>query len=53
MASKEQIKKVILAVAGNPESGVVVEYADKWAEAIAELDAPAKEVRVLKPGETR
>lgn len=38
MASKADIKKVILAVAGNPESGVIAEYADKWAEAIASLD---------------
>ena len=38
MAKKEEIKKVILAVAGNPESGVIAEYADKWAIAIASLD---------------
>lgn len=38
MANREEIKKVILDVAGNPESGVVVQFADKWAEAIASLD---------------
>lgn len=38
MASKEQIKKVILAVAGDPESGVVFDFADRWAEAIVSLD---------------
>lgn len=42
MATKDEIKKVILAVAGNPESGVVKEYADAWAEAIVNIDAPAK-----------
>lgn len=38
MASMIEIKKVILDVAGNPESGVVVQYAEKWAIAIASLD---------------
>ena len=38
MATKDQIKKVILDVAGNPESGVVAEYAEKWAIAIASID---------------
>jgi hypothetical protein len=37
MASIEEIKKVILDVAGNPESGVVAEYAELWAVAIASL----------------
>lgn len=37
MANKDEIKKVILDVAGNPESGVVRDYADKWAVAIASL----------------
>ena len=39
MANKEQIKKVILDVAGNPDSGIVRDYADRWAEAIASLDS--------------
>lgn len=38
MATFEQIRKVILEVAGNPESGIVAEYASKWAEAIVSLD---------------
>lgn len=38
MATKETIKATILSIAGNPESGVVKDYADKWAEAIASLD---------------
>lgn len=56
MATKEQIKKTILEVAGNPESGVVVEFADKWADAIVAIDNPVKEikeVRVAKPEEVR
>ena len=39
MASVEQIKKTILDVAGNPESGVVAQYAQAWAIAIASLDS--------------
>lgn len=39
MASKDEIKKVILDVAGNPEVGVIAEYAEKWAIAIASLDS--------------
>lgn len=35
--NKADVKKVILEVAGNPDSGVVVQYADKWAEAIVGL----------------
>lgn len=40
MANRDQIKKVILDVAGNPESGIVVQLAEKWADAIASLDTP-------------
>lgn len=39
MATVEQIRKVILDVAGNPEVGVIAEYAEKWAQAIASLDS--------------
>lgn len=60
MATKEQIKKAILEVAGNPESGVIVALADKWADAIVKLDEPevaakepVKETRVTKPTEIR
>jgi hypothetical protein len=38
MAKMEEIKKVILDLAGNPETGVVAEYAERWAIAIASLD---------------
>lgn len=40
MAKFEDIKAVILDVAGNPTSGVVAEFADKWAAAIVSLDSP-------------
>ena len=40
MASRDEIKKTILSVAGNPESGVVKQYADSWADAIVALDTP-------------
>jgi hypothetical protein len=66
MATKDEIKKVILDMAGNPESGIVKEYADVWAEAIVKIDAPAeapeverevvepiKETRVLGVAEKR
>jgi hypothetical protein len=66
MADKNEIKKVILKVAGNPESGVVAQFADAWAEAIVALDAPVpapevkredeepvKETRVLNVAEKR
>ncbi len=55
MATKEQIKKTILEVAGNPESGVVAEFAEAWANAIVAIDSPKveKEIRVAKPEETR
>jgi hypothetical protein len=53
MASVEQIKATILRVAGNPSSGAIVDLADEWAKEIANLDAPAKEIRITKPAETR
>ena len=65
MASKDEIKKAILEIAGNPESGPIAALADKWAEAIVGLDAPsptkesasferpAKETRISKPEEKR
>lgn len=40
MATKEDIKKAILAVAGNPESGPIPALVDAWADAIVGLDAP-------------
>lgn len=66
MASKSEIKEAILKVAGNPESGVVAQFADAWADAIIAIDAPApapiveredaepiKETRISKAAETR
>jgi hypothetical protein len=60
MATIEEIKKVILQVAGNPVTGVVKDFADAWAEAIHNLDnpkvkavVPSAEKRVVEPQETR
>jgi hypothetical protein len=54
MADYAAIKKAILKVAGNPESGVVKDLADDWARAIVALDEePTKETRVLKAAEKR
>jgi hypothetical protein len=40
MASKEQIKKTILEIAGDPSVGEIYSLADKWADAIFKLDNP-------------
>lgn len=58
MATKEQIKKAILEVAGNPESGVIAELADAFADAVAKIDSAAsltaeKEIRVNQAKEVR
>lgn len=58
MATKEQIKKAILEVAGNPISGAIADLADSMADAVVAIDTPAvhgeaKEARVTKPAETR
>lgn len=57
MANKDQIKKTILDLAGNPSSGVIADLADTWAEAIEKLDNSIrpveKEIRVTKPEELR
>ena len=37
MATKQEIKETILKTAGNPDTGVVVQFADEWAEAIVKL----------------
>jgi hypothetical protein len=39
MATKEQIKKVILDIAGDPSVGEIYNLADKWADAIVSLDS--------------
>lgn len=59
--NKEEIKSALLKAAGNPESGVIVEYADKMAEAIFLLSEPVekkkfdpvKETRIIPPAEAR
>jgi hypothetical protein len=55
MATVEQIKKAILDVSGNPDSGVVRDNVDTWAQAVWELDneVKPKEVRVVEAKETR
>ena len=61
MATKTQIKDAILNVAGNPESGVIHDLADAFADAVFEIDNPKpaaslsaeKETRVTKPTELR
>jgi hypothetical protein len=55
MATIEQIKKAILDVSGNPDSGLVCDNVDTWAQAVWELDneVKPKEVRVVEAKETR
>jgi len=54
MASKEQIKQAILEAAGNPDTGVVKENVDAWAEAVWALDNKSdKEIRIIEAKETR
>ena len=58
MASKDDIKRAILKVAGNPSVGVIAYLADDLAKAVWELDNtnsynPAKEARVVDSKETR
>ena len=40
MATREDIKKAILAIAGKPESGPIAQLADAMADAVVGLDAP-------------
>ena len=53
MATKEQIVKAILEVAGNPAAGEVRDLAEAFADAVVAIDTPAKEVRVVEVKETR
>jgi len=52
MADREAIKKAILDVAGNPSSGVIAEWVDRFADAVVELDRP-KTAREFDQRETR
>jgi hypothetical protein len=55
----EDVKKAYLAVLGNPQSGVFVEFADVISEAIvadcceAKSFQPVQETRIAKVTETR
>lgn len=40
MPTKDEIKKALLAAAGNPESGVIVEVVDDLAKAVVKLITP-------------
>ena len=53
MASREDILKVILDIAGNPAAGVIADLAPEWADAIVALDAPKVEKRVQEAPEKR
>jgi hypothetical protein len=60
--NKAEIKEAILKIAGNPTSGAIADYADKWAEELQRLSnpkietkkfEPVKETRVQEINETR
>ncbi len=53
MASKAEIKEVILRLSGYPESGTVFKNVDTWAEEIAKLDEPQKAEKPVVKKETR
>jgi hypothetical protein len=57
MATKQEIKAAILKAAGNPQSGIIADMADEFAEAVLGLEeknsTPAKEVRVVESKEIR
>lgn len=63
--NKNDIKKIILDIAGNPSSGAIKDLAPVWAEAIEDalepkesaklsrVEKPVKETRVTEISETR
>jgi hypothetical protein len=53
MATKAQIVEAILKTAGNPDTGIVKDLAEAFADAVVAIDAPVKETRVDAPKETR
>ena len=64
MPNKEEIKKALLAAAGNPESGAIVSVVDDMAKAVEKLlkpeetasvsfDKTNRETQVIKPAEKR
>ena len=64
MPNKDEIKKALLAAAGNPESGAIVSVVDDMAKAVEKLlkpeetasdsfDKTNRETQVIKPAEKR
>ena len=54
MATFEDVRRAILEVAGNPDSGVVRDLSAAMARAVVALDEePMKETRVMKAKEIR
>jgi len=51
--NKDQIKEVILKVAGNPDSGAIAELADEMAKAIEQIDKPVETKKFNPITETR
>jgi len=49
----ESVKKALLEAAGNPSSGIILEYAEMLAIGIVDAHTPIKEVRVIEAAETR
>lgn len=55
MATVQDVKKAILKVAGNPDSGPIAQLAQAMAEAVVALDEerPTREKRVVSATEKR
>lgn len=64
MPNREEIKKALLAAAGNPESGAIVSVVDEMAKAVEKLlkpeetvtvtfDKTNRETQVIRPAEKR
>ena len=54
MATRDEVKKAILDVAGNPSVGVIAEWVDRFADAVVALDEPKPEPkRAFDARETR
>jgi hypothetical protein len=51
MATFDEVKKVILDVAGNPTSGAIADLADSWASAIVSLDSRTPYIPEAKDGD--
>lgn len=57
--NKEEVKKVILKVAGDPETGIIAELADEMAKEICGIGKetkkfnPVSETRIVAVKETR